>query len=192
MLKVQNGWESQSIEQIETLSASQYPGSPLSKQPRRPSGSSDGYIVSPIGQPSPSREASRMFQSHIHGTSTPASAPLMALAGSMQPPSLAPAPPIVSPMRGRSRRTHNSRVPPMLSKPSLKRQSSSSGPPLTPTGSLPGSSQNLFQNQAEKDAVDSLLFMSSPNNSKNMKYSQEQRSTSRPKKVDFEIPVERP
>jgi hypothetical protein len=193
MLKVQNGWESQSIEQIETLSANQYPSSPLSKLPRRLSVSSDGYLVSPVGQSSPSKEASRIFQSQMQSASTPAAAALMAVAGSssMQPPSLAPAPPLISPMRGGNRRTLNTRAPPMLSKPSLKRQSSSSGPPLTPTSALPGAEQSILQNQAEKDAVDSLLFMSSPNNSKNMKYSQESRSTSRPKKVDFEIPMER-
>src|ERR1700760_4888208 len=102
MLKVQNGWESQSIEQIETLSTNQHAAdSPVSKISRRLSTSSDGYLVSPIGQSSPSRQHSRLFQSQIRGSNTPAATALMAVArtSSLQPPSLAPAPPIISPRR---------------------------------------------------------------------------------------------
>ena len=190
MLKVQNGWESQSIEQIETLSAHQHtPESPASKFSRRPSTSSEGYLASPVGQTSPSRQMLRVLQSRVQISATPAATALMAVAGasSLHPPSLAPAPPIISPGK-RNRRSLNGRAPPMLSKPSLKQQRSGPRVPVTPTSSGPG---GYLQNQAEKDAVDSLLFMSSPNNSNNMKYSQEPQSASRPKRVDFEIPLER-
>jgi hypothetical protein len=192
MLKVQNGWESQSIEQIETLSSNQHaPDSPASKFSRRLSTSSDGYMVSPIGQSSPSRQHSRIFQSQLDNSSTPTATALMTVAGaSSLQRSLAPAPPIISPRRA-NRRSVNGGAPPLFTKPSLKKQSSGSHVPLTPTRSITGGSQNMLQNQAEKDAVDSLLFMSSPNNSKNAKYSQEARTASRPKKVDFEIPAKK-
>lgn len=167
MFKISNGLEQQSIEQIESLP----PSSPASRFSRRASISSDGYMLSPIGAPSPSRH----FHDLSRDKALPSSAALMAVSGAS---SDLPPEPILTERRLK-RRTWNGRPPPVLSKSSMKQSSLGQQEPLTPTAAQP-----LFHNQAEKDAVDSLLFMSSPNNSANMKHA-------RPKKVDFEIPYDR-
>lgn len=83
-------------------------------------------------------------------------------------PGLAPAPEIVS---QRHRRSNSSHVPPPLS--SAFRHSKKSDnltSPSTPVTASPvrGKPLRMPSQQAEKDAVDTLLFMSSPNNSGNL------------------------
>ncbi len=108
---------------------------------------------------------------------------------------LAPAARILSSTTSAMRKQHNSRSlndyqkPPSLVRSSFSAQSAAeSFGPRTPTETRPmgfgargGSLQQsvgftpMLQNQAEMDAVDSLLFMSSPNNSNSMKKSSQHR-----------------
>jgi hypothetical protein len=176
MVKVQNGWEGHSIEQLETLparvSAPSTPitQSPYSHQQRTPgnrrhsiySETSDRYIHSPGSQTSP-----RMLPPHASaGMSDPYwqhSSIYQAVPsnGSSHGPTLAPAAPISS---GRvNRRSLSSRPPSLITGRMLQ--------PNTPT-STPARQGILRMpsGQAEKDALETLLFMSSPNNSTNAKF----------------------
>lgn len=151
------------------------PSSPMSRLSRRASISSDSYMISPMAQPSPFRR-SQLLQGPFHTLSTAAA--LMAVAGSS---SYDPDLQSMSQDRKSKRRSWAGRPPPpMLSKSSMKHSSDGLHVPSTPTRTT----ASLLQNQAEKDAVASLMFMSSPNNSKNTNYV-------RPKRVDFEMPNDR-
>jgi hypothetical protein len=181
MVKIQNGWEKQSIDQLETLAAAHSPSVSAPRMSRHSSSSSEAYLMSPIVQTTPPQR-SRLLQSHGRSNSTNSILGPLHAAHAHQQPSLAPAPQITS--RRSGRRNTTSRAPPSLSRASYH------STPVTPDTRLHGSSLlscNL-QNQAEKDAVDSLLFMSSPNNSSNMKYSRESAAFVRPKRVGFESP----
>ncbi|KAF2456220.1 hypothetical protein BDY21DRAFT_372822 [Lineolata rhizophorae] len=111
----------------------------------------------------------------------------VAESGASSGPSLAPAPEIVPRPHARDRRTPANRVPPLLSGSRLPPSGSvpsslAQHSPMTPTASSPSGSGSAFaggapqragilrmpSQQAEKDAVDTLLFMSSPNNSGRM------------------------
>jgi hypothetical protein len=182
MVKIQNGWEKQSIDQLETLAAAHSPPVSAPRMSRHSSSSSEAYLMSPIVQTTPPQHSSRLLQSHGRNNSTNSIPGSLHAAHSHQPPSLAPAPQITS--RRSGRRSTTSRAPPSLSRANFHSS------PVTPDTRLPTSallSCNL-QNQAEKDAVDSLLFMSSPNNSNNLKYSRESAALGRPKRVGFESP----
>jgi hypothetical protein len=176
MVKVQNGWEGHTIEQLETLPARMSaPSTPITQSPyshhQRNSGSrrysiysetSDRYIHSPSSQTSPRMLAphasagissTQWQQSSIYQT-----APRNGLSNG---PSLAPAAPISS---GRSgRRSISSRPPSLIT----SRMPHSTTPTRTPArqGIL-----RMPSGQAEKDALETLLFMSSPNNSSNAKF----------------------
>lgn len=91
---------------------------------------------------------------------------------------LAPAPDILSPPRQRRRSSFTNRAPPPLQPTRKSGHASMSGARTTPSTPITASSprrQGILRmpsQQAEKDAVDTLLFMSgSPNNSANMKFS---------------------
>jgi hypothetical protein len=161
----------------------------MSTTSRRHSISSDQYMLSPVSQGSPSQISSRLLQSRINGSTRPLSSvyPISSAGAShaydhpsgFHHPSLAPAPPITS----SKRRSTVSRVPPPLS--SLNHSSHSGRglyhPPLTPTNGIQG-----IRNQAEQDAVDTLLFMSSPVNSGNMKWAASAGSPVRGQRTEFE------
>jgi hypothetical protein len=181
MVKIQNGWEKQSIDQLETLAAAHSPSASAPRMSRHSSSSSEHYLMSPIIQtPPPLR--SRLLQSHGRSNSTN-SIPGSLHAAISQTPSLAPAPQITS--RRSARRNTTSRAPPSLARASYH------STPVTPDTRLHPSTMLNLQNQAEKDAVDSLLFMSSPNNSNNLKYPRDSSGFGRPKRVGFESPPER-
>lgn len=187
MVKVQNGWEKQSLDELEEVhsqrgSPSSAPergdrltfGSPyLSHCRRRPSGvsdHSDQIIMSPASDPTrsyaitppaywrpSSKPAIHAATNLISITDTHSNSHIPTHHG------LAPAPEFQH--NNRRRRSSVSLPPPPLLGSSQRKHYSDlgAGPtmPATPrTGILRMPSQ-----QAEKDAVDTLLFMSSPNNS---------------------------
>ncbi|KAF2816911.1 uncharacterized protein BDZ99DRAFT_513180 [Mytilinidion resinicola] len=179
MVKVQNGWEKRTIDELEELPSQR--GSPIglsgrrsldsprfAERRRRPSGVSetlDQYMASP-SQASPNG-----ISRSLNGTPPSSWRP-----GSSQPlpqtrlmytegnasnaPALAPAADIVS---RRNRRSNSTHVPPMLS--TQRKYYSDVGAPSTPTTIPRAGILRMPSQQAEKDAVDTLLFMSSPNNS---------------------------
>jgi hypothetical protein len=169
MLKVERGWQSQSLAQLEQSAPNIVHGrnnsshSPDFHAARRRSLSSDVYITSPIAATARSAfnmDFDRSLAQH-------------------EIASLAPAARIsLNARKIHNRRSLNEyRKPPALLRSNLSAQSPDSAP-KTPTDTRFASQQvgfsPMLQNQAEMDAVDSLLFMSSPNNSSSMKNRQQQ------------------
>ncbi|KAF2639470.1 hypothetical protein P280DRAFT_37958 [Massarina eburnea CBS 473.64] len=191
MVKVQNGWEKQSLEELEERTSQQ--GSPTSvagrsngsrlifhsptdaDRQRRPSGISeisDQMMISP-GQNTPS-DPSRSLAATPSSFWRPGPKPTMSAAANLisvigsdagAGPLLGPAPDLSS---RRKRRSSASRhPPPLLGSTQRKHYSDISGlaasprAPITPRAGI----LRMPSQQAEKDAVDTLLFMSSPNNS---------------------------
>ncbi|KAF2010416.1 hypothetical protein BU24DRAFT_58046 [Aaosphaeria arxii CBS 175.79] len=198
MIKVQNGWEKQSLEELEDQTSQR--GSPSSapaaterltfESPRptmrRPSGVSDSDfpMMSP-GQGSPSylglphvavtsgkRVASCLvafvfLSNRILAAAWPAGTYAVSPLGKGNGPVLAP-PAEIGPRR--KRRSSASHAPPPLLGSGQRKHYSDLGSmsaPRTPTStSTPRAGiLRMPSQQAEKDAVDTLLFMSSPNNS---------------------------
>ncbi|KAF2502322.1 hypothetical protein BU16DRAFT_4863 [Lophium mytilinum] len=179
MVKVQNGWEKHTIDELEELPSQR--GSPIGlpgrrsldsprfpERRRRPSGvseTSDQYMASP-SQASPNGIPRSLNgtppSSWRLGPSQPLpQARLMYTGGNAShAPALAPAADIVS---RRNRRSNSTNVPPMLS--TQRKYYSDVGAPSTPTTIPRAGILRMPSQQAEKDAVDTLLFMSSPNNS---------------------------
>ncbi|KAF2193303.1 hypothetical protein K469DRAFT_693324 [Zopfia rhizophila CBS 207.26] len=190
MVKVENGWEKRSIEELEELPSQR--GSPVSalgiitdgsrpsfdsprtaERQRRPSGvseSSDQMMLSP-GQSSPS-DVSRSL------AATPSSywrsgpkrqgiAPLTSASAAPTDNSNAPvlAPPVEIGSRRKRRSSASHAPPPLLSSTQRKHYSDLGAGPRTPTTAPRVGILRMPSQQAEKDAVDTLLFMSSPNNS---------------------------
>ncbi|KAH7084214.1 hypothetical protein FB567DRAFT_528597 [Paraphoma chrysanthemicola] len=180
MVKVQNGWEKQSLEELEEVhsqrgSPNSAPGrsdrlafeSPLTfDRRRRPSGvseNSDQMIMSPASDPARSHAATPSL--YWRATTKPAmtaAANLISVTGSQQGLGLAPALEI---QPGRRRRSSVSHPPPPLIGTGQRKHFSDLGvgqqAPATPRAGI----LRMPSQQAEKDAVDTLLFMSSPNNS---------------------------
>ena len=176
MVKVNNGWQNHSIDQLEHISSQL--GSPILSSPvasssvRRPlsvhSDSTDRYFTSPGAQRSPAQFSRLILDEPYHSSQALNAQPYTsstARATGLQTntPSLAPAAPI-APNRSH-RRVISSKSRPTLITTKIAHDTSSQ--PSTPArqGILRMPSQ-----QAEKDALESLLFMSSPNNSSNVKY----------------------
>jgi hypothetical protein len=182
MVKVQNGWESHSIEQLETLptrlsepstpitqnSYNHRPGTSGSRRHSIYSESSERYIHSPGSQTSPRMlppyVSSGISNSHWQHSSVHQNA------SNHRPsngPTLAPAAPISSSRPGR--RSLSSRAPPNLI--TARMPYATSGQPTTPTSTpVRQGILRMPSGQAEKDALETLLFMSSPNNSSNAKF----------------------
>ncbi|KAI4610271.1 uncharacterized protein J4E87_010823 [Alternaria ethzedia] len=180
MVKVQNGWEKQSLDELEESQSQR--GSPNSApgrtdhlafespatidRQRRPSGVSDisdQMIMSPASDPT--RSLAGTPASYWRPGTRPAmnaAANLISITGAQHGYGLAPAPTFQS---GRRRRSSVSHVPPPLLGASQRKHYSDvgAGPrsPATPRAGI----LRMPSQQAEKDAVDTLLFMSSPNNS---------------------------
>ncbi|KAJ4364672.1 hypothetical protein N0V83_009269 [Neocucurbitaria cava] len=179
MVKVQNGWEKQSLEELEEVHSQR--GSPNSApgrsdrltfespsvmdRRRRPSGvseNSDPMIMSPASDPARSLAATPA--SYWRPGTKPAmnaAVNLISITGAQSESGLAPAPEFQS---GRRRRSSISHAPPPPLGATQRKYYSDLGPghiPSTPRGGI----LRMPSQQAEKDAVDTLLFMSSPNNS---------------------------
>jgi hypothetical protein len=195
MVKVQNGWEKQSLEELEEV----HSGSPNSApsrsdrmafdspsafdRPRRPSGvsdNSDPMLMSPASDSLLSHGVTPSCQScsrsvrprHANicivywrsntNSAMNAAANLIQITGSQHGLGLAPAPVIQA---GRRRSSSASHQPPSLPGAGQRKHFSDLGHgPRTPATPRAGILRMPSQ-QAEKDAVDTLLFMSSPNNS---------------------------
>lgn len=114
---------------------------------------------------------------------------LISVTGSNAGPMLGPAPDISSRRKRRSSASHA--PPPLLSANQRKHYSDLGATPRTPATPRAGILRMPSQ-QAEKDAVDTLLFMSSPNNSNRLAHTgidaQSQRSNIPPpaRRVMFE------
>ncbi|KAF2122343.1 hypothetical protein BDV96DRAFT_142592 [Lophiotrema nucula] len=210
MVKVQNGWERQSLEELEDAASQR--GSPNSAQarsessrppfespltadrPRRPSGVSDApdpMLMSP-GQGSPpvvSRSTATTPNSFWRSIPRPIgnSVAVTGADGSV----LAPAAEI-GPRRKR-RSSASYAPPPLLGAAQRKHYSDLSGmTPRTPNANATPRAGILRMpsQQAEKDAVDTLMFLSSPNASNRTPHENVQpsplRSEMAPRRVMFE------
>ncbi|KAF4538006.1 Ribosome biogenesis protein bms1 [Lasiodiplodia theobromae] len=218
MIKVQNGWEQKSIDELETATTSQRTSRSATQTPtsakfrnatdsphaydrrRRPSAlsdPSDRYLGTPGAQRSPSKI--RTFGPTDFGRvdptdedARPSTASTFSSSASSAP-TLAPALDI-SPKR--HRRSTSTRAPPMLGsqpKVQITKPFTDVGAPATP---MPGKPQRpvgilrMPSQQAEMDAVDSLLFMSSPNNSAHLAHtSASATSTAHPSPLKTEFPA---
>lgn len=166
MVKVQNGWEHHTLDELEAMTERSMPSTPArsragtgaSRRLSMFSETSEPYIQSPASAEFP--RAPRMLP-RVSSTdySYQSKAPMARTANGR---SLEPAAPISS---RSNRRSISTRPPPMLSTADIPR--SSTEHPTTPQrhGIL-----RMPSNNAERDAVDTLVFMSSPNNSNNMRY----------------------
>ncbi|KAF1976592.1 hypothetical protein BU23DRAFT_578498 [Bimuria novae-zelandiae CBS 107.79] len=207
MVKVQNNWEKQSLEELEerisqqgspVSTSTRTPGSrPVFESPttaeRRPSGvseNSDQMMFSP-GQGTPS-DSSRFLRTPSSSTWHPVTNPtlnaaknLISVTGSNSGPMLGPAPEFGS---RRKRRSSGSRhPPPLLSSNQRKHYSDLGAGPQTPATPRAGILRMPSQ-QAEKDAVDTLLFMSSPSNSSRLAHTS---ADARAQRQDFALPQRR-
>lgn len=193
MMKVQNGWERRSIDELEELQTQRAVPPPSTPGPngfspdvqslrrraysngRRPSlmsESSDPYLFSPNSQTSPPQHPRSRPHSSYSATG----------------PSLAPAPDI-QPSR-KHRRSVSSHMPPMLSAtPDAGKRYSELNSPTTPTTVSPRRAGILRMpsQQAEKDAVDTLLFMSSPNHSAHLAHASAAVSSAQPSPLRTEF-----
>lgn len=156
MLKVQNGWENHSLDELEAMTPPPTParsraGTGASQSLNAFAETSDRTIETPNHMPHLLRDlSSSNWIRQAPATVTPIP----------NGRSLAPAAPISS---RSNRRPLWTKSPPMLSTTNIPR--SSAEQPTTPRrhGIL-----RIPSGQAERDAVDTLIFMSSPNNSANV------------------------
>ncbi|KAH9871151.1 hypothetical protein J1614_006726 [Plenodomus biglobosus] len=181
MVKVQNGWEKQSLDELEEVHSQR--GSPnsapergdrlafdspyASDRRRRPSGvsdNSDHIILSPASDPT--RSYAITPPAYWRPGTKPAlnaAASLISITNGHYPTGLAPAPTFQASTRRRCSSVSHA-PPPLLSSHQRKHYSDLGTGPQTPATPRAGILRMPSQ-QAEKDAVDTLLFMSSPNNS---------------------------
>ncbi|KAJ4988440.1 hypothetical protein SVAN01_06057 [Stagonosporopsis vannaccii] len=177
MVKVQNGWEKQSLEELEEVqsqrgSPNSAPGgsrvtfeSPSTDYRRRPSAisdSSDQIIMSPASDFVRSHARDTAYWRASNKPAMNAAANLISITGGNVEPGLAPAPELEHARRRRSSATHP--PPSMLGSVPRKHHSdvgAGQRAPVTPRAGI----LRMPSQQAEKDAVDTLLFMSSPKNS---------------------------
>lgn len=167
MMKVNHGWQSRSLEEVESLaSQAASPVSSNSTLHRRQSSS-----TSP--RPPPTSAAQVHFAPDpVEPRRKSHSPPSRSSKPSLAPP--APIQPSLTKQSSNSRRNPISRHPPALLSHS---QSASAANSYSPRQHLdPGagsSSQPVYsphQNVREQDAIETLLFMSSPGNSANLKH----------------------
>ncbi|UPX10133.1 uncharacterized protein EKO05_0000804 [Ascochyta rabiei] len=157
MVKVQNGWEKQSLDELEEVHSQR--GSPNSAP-----GGSRVTFDSPSNMDyrrRPSAISDNSDQMIMSPTSDSARSHALNSGGNVGL-GLAPAPELES---GRRRRSSTIHLPPSYLGSAQKKHNSDlgAGPraPTTPRASI----LRMPSQQAEKDAVDTLLFMSSPKNS---------------------------
>lgn len=194
MIKVQNGWEKQSLDELEEVhsqrgSPNSAPGgsrvtfdSPsIADYRRRPSAvseRSDHMLISPASDPkrshvlnpsqccqSPRFYNANELEDYWRSTNKPAmdaAANLISITGGNADLGLAPAPDFETGRRRRTSATHP--PPPLLGLAQKKHNSDPGAVSRAPTPPRAGILRMPSQ-QAEKDAVDTLLFMSSPKNS---------------------------
>ncbi|KAF1361508.1 hypothetical protein EJ07DRAFT_111277, partial [Lizonia empirigonia] len=178
MVKVQNGWEKQSLDELEEVHSQR--GSPNSapegsraafespsamdyrRRPSTISDDSDRMIMSPASDPLRSRALNPAYWRSTNKPAMNAAANLISITGGNANLGLAPAPEFETGRRRRSSTTHP--PPSLLGSVQRKHTSDFGAGPRVPTTPRAGILRMPSQ-QAEKDAVDTLLFMSSPKNS---------------------------
>ncbi|KAM0664605.1 hypothetical protein ACQRIU_006463 [Beauveria bassiana] len=174
MMKVHNGWQSRSLDEVESLaSQAASPASSNSTLPRRQSSS-----TSP--RPPPTSAAQVHFAPNpVESRRKSHSPPIRPGKPSLAPP--APIQPSLSSRSGNSRRNTISRHPPALLTHSHSASATGSYSPRQrlDVGAMPSSQPSRppegmiyspHQNVREQDAIETLLFMSSPNNSSNLRH----------------------
>ena len=180
MVKVNHGWQTRSLDEVESLASQQAsPASSTSTVHRRQASSSASPRLTASGAPWPqvhfakepvvsTRRMSNSPPSSAGSNGTAQNKPMLAPPAPIQPSSSMPAP------RSNPRRNSNPHYMPTM----LSHSHSASPQPssMTPNG-YPRSSQagdpltySPHKNVREQDAIESLLFMSSPGNSTNMKH----------------------
>lgn len=160
MVKVNNGWQAHSLDQVESFSQAVSPTSSTGTAHRRNGSSASPQLA---GRPS------------VHFANDPA-----LRRGSNSPPTLANRPTLAPPATIRPtigmphpRRNSNPHYTPTLlshshsASPRTPALNTNLGAPQRPEQAL----YSPHQNVREQDAIESLLFMSSPNNSANLKHS---------------------
>ncbi|KAI9172591.1 hypothetical protein HJFPF1_02097 [Paramyrothecium foliicola] len=172
MVKVNNGWQSHSLDEVESLASRAASPSSTSTVHRRQSSSASPLL--------PLNGQSVHFANDVRSYRPKSDSPPSRLASK---PTLAPPAPIQPSMsmaapRSNPRRNSNPRYTPTL----LSHSHSASASPHTPvqphhinTGHSRSQPVDpiLFsphQNEREQDAIESLLFMSTPGNSANLKH----------------------
>ncbi|KAF1924896.1 uncharacterized protein M421DRAFT_103457 [Didymella exigua CBS 183.55] len=176
MVKVQNGWEKQSLEELEEVHSQR--GSPNSapggdsraafgspsttdyrRRPSAISDNSDYMMISPASESAQSHAVNSAYWRLTNKPAINAAANLISITGGN---ALAPASEFEFVRRRRSSTTH---PPPSLLGSAQRKHHSDVGAsqraPTTPRAGI----LRMPSQQAEKDAVDTLLFMSSPKNS---------------------------
>ncbi|EPE10937.1 Nrm1-like protein [Ophiostoma piceae UAMH 11346] len=200
MVKVNNGWQSHSLDQVENLS--QHVTSPSSTASTINGHGRHGVSVSPRipgTRPTHRRHQSYASQSTVEQTSRSAQS-TPSLPSPLAPPrngfsaqsssqptrSLAP-PASIQPSRPSALSRRNSN--PAYAPPPLAHSYSQGASPHTPafdqnSHRMPSSNDQIMfsphQNVREQDAIETLLFMSSPGNSSNMKHFPSITSSSQP------------
>ncbi|KAF4125498.1 Whi5 like [Geosmithia morbida] len=174
MVKVNNGWQSHNLDQVEEL-ASQA-ASPTSSASTTTRHSKRSSSVSPQlsgGSLAHAALSNGLAAARTVSNSPPASA--SSLAGR---PTLAPPAPIrpsaglgATAPKSNARRNSNPTYTPTLLSRSQSASNSTPGNHLHQRGPPENLLHSPHQNVREQDAIESLLFMSSPNNSANVKHS---------------------
>ncbi|KAF3767029.1 hypothetical protein M406DRAFT_69200 [Cryphonectria parasitica EP155] len=190
MLKVHNGWQSRTIDEVENLaSAAASPASSSNSTLPGPAGSSISPQMQTLSHPLPSssgappqtHQPQSKDDSGARSSASPDMQPVSSSARLQDVPSLAP-PVSIQPHRNETnhRRNSNPKHTPSLLSP--RSHHSSPHTPALPSLSIsrdPGAARaaaaadpviiSPTHNNREKDAMEALLFMSSPGNSANMK-----------------------
>ncbi|RDA82676.1 hypothetical protein CP532_0472 [Ophiocordyceps camponoti-leonardi (nom. inval.)] len=162
-VKVNNGWQSRSLDEVEALASQQAAQSPINRPPR-------ASPISPSSSgPPPASAISATTRPHLASSYSP-------------PPSLSPGKPTLAPpapIRPAASSAPNPRrnsTPRHHTTPAIPARTS----PRTPR---PASRPDVGQqpppiSRTEQDVAESLLFMSSPGNSANLKQQQQQQQPS--------------
>lgn len=172
MVKVNHGWQSNSLDEVETLASQAASPTPSTSTVHRCHGSSASPRMPMSATPSASAPASYSTLQHRKSNSPPrpsASKPTLAPPAPIQPSTNMPAP------QSNSRRNSNPHYTPTLlshshsASPHTPGQSSSQPGPKSRSMADP-TLYSPHQNVREQDAMEALLFMSSPGNSANLKH----------------------
>jgi len=162
MLKVNHGWEANSIEEVESMASQASPTSSSSTIPRRLESSASPALSQSVPKPNNATPPASQLQSPhdaVWGDGRRHDAPTDALATSahaaLGPP--APIQPSSTLLQANGRNARTNYTPTLLSQ-------ARSASPRTPGQSYPP------QSSRDQDAIEALMFMSSPGNSANLKH----------------------
>ncbi|QUC16363.1 uncharacterized protein UV8b_00604 [Ustilaginoidea virens] len=178
MVKVNHGWQTRSLDEVEGLaSQASSPTSSTSAAYRRSGSSASPRLAqsAPASQArfaNPDPTAAHRCKSTSPPTTALSHKPKLAPPAPVRPSAPAPAPAPRSNPRSNPRRSSSPprSTPTMLSRPHLASSSSSSSFHATPRSSADPVLYSPHKNVREQDAIETLLFMSSPGNSASLKH----------------------